>query len=508
MKTKKTNTVAIIITLILAIFVFLVGFTNKKFEQLPLKYQIYLDGKSIGVINDSNELYALINKEQSAIKDQYNVDQVYPPKGFEIEKYISYDEKVNSVDEIYDQIKNSKDFTIKGYTITISTPPTDNEDAKVSARINVLDKSVFEESINRLINSFIAKDKYDAYMSDSQTPIKETGSLIENIYFNENISIKEAYLSIEDKIFTDSESLTRYLMFSDENASEDYTVQKGDTIASIANAHERNTNEFLIANPKFKNENNMLAVGEVVNVALIKPLITIVVDEYIVEDTEVKYDTEIKYDSSKSSSYKKVEVEGKNGIQRVAKHVQVTNGAVSEGGVIDKDNTYMIREVVNEVITRGNKSYNPGSGEFGNFGTYVDDGTNWAWPTNYPYILSSPYGWRWGTIHNGQDITGTGYGSPIYSVGNGVVRFAGYGGYVGGRAGLNIVIEHPNGYWSVYAHLSDVYVTEGQTVTRKQKIGAMGHSGVATGTHLHFSIVDGVPYDGGKFFDPMQLWKK
>lgn len=503
MNTKKTNTVAIITTLILAIFVFLVGFTNKKFEQLPLKYQIYLDGKSIGVIDDSDELYELINQEQSAIRDQYNVDQVYPPKGFEIEKYISYDSKTNSVNDIYDQIKNSKDFTVKGYTITIATPANENEDAKVSARINVLDKKVFEESINKLINSFIPKEKYDAYMNDSQAEIKETGSLIENIYFNENITIKESYLSTDDKIFTDSDSLTKYLMFSDEDANENYTVQKGDTISSIANDHERSTNEFLIANPKFKNANNLLAVGEVVNVALIKPIITLVYDEYVVEDTEVKFDTEVKYDSSKSSSYKKVEVEGRNGIQRVAKRVQVTNGTISEGGVIDKDNTYMIRDVVNEVITRGNKSYNTG-----NMGIMVDEGGNWAWPTNYPYILSSPYGWRWGTIHNGQDITGTGYGSPIYSVGSGVVRFAGYGGYVGRLAGLNVVIEHPNGYWSVYAHLSDAYVTEGQTVARKQKIGAMGNSGAATGTHLHFSIVEGVPYDGGKFFDPMKLWSK
>ena len=505
METKKTNTVAIIITLILAIFVFLVGFTNKKFESLPLKYQIYLDGKSIGVINDSKELYALINKEQSAIKDQYNVDQVYPPKGFEIEKYVSYDNNVNTVDEIYDQIKNSKDFTIKGYTITIATPATDSEDAKVSARINVLDKKVFEESINKMINSFIPSDQYEAYMNDTQPEIKETGSLIENIYFNENITIKEAYLSTQDKIFTDSETLTKYLMFSDENASEDYTVQKGDTIESIAFDKERSTNEFLIANPKFKNANNLLAVGEVVNVALIKPIITLVYDQYVVEDTEVKYDTEIKYDSSKSSSYKNVEVEGVNGIQRVAKRVQVTNGTVSEGGVIDKDNTYMIKEVVNEVITRGNKSYNYGEGNYGN---YVDVGGNWAWPTNYPYILSSPYGWRWGSMHYGQDITGTGYGSPIYSIGAGVVRHAGYGGIAGRLAGMNVVIEHPNGYWSVYAHLADVYVTEGQTVSRKQKIGAMGHSGAATGTHLHLSVSVGEPYNGGSYFNPMKLWSK
>ena len=500
---QKNKTKAIIITLILAIFVFLVGFSNKKFEQLSLKYKVYLDGQTIGVIDSSDELYKLINKEQSNIKDHYNVDQVYPPKGFEIEKYVTYDNNTNSVSEIYDQIKNSKDFTVKGYTVTISTPATEDKDAEVKERINVLDKSIFEESVNKLIRSFISSDKYDAYMNDTQAEIKDTGSLIENIYFQENITIRESYLSIEDKIFTNSEDLTMYLMFGDENASEDYVVQKGDTIESIAFDKERNTNEFLIANPKFRDASNILAVGEVVNVALIDPVMSLIYDEYVVEDTEVKYDTEIKYDTSKSSSYKKVEVEGQNGIQRVAKRIQVTNGTISEGGVIDKDNTYMIKDVVNEVVTRGNKSYN-----YGNYGTYVDDGTNWAWPTNYPYILSSPFGYRWGSLHVGQDITGTGYGSPIYAIGSGIVRHAGYGGLAGKLAGMNVVIEHPNGYWSVYAHLSDVYVNEGQTIGRKQKIGAMGHSGAATGTHLHLSVSKGKPYNGGQYFDPMKLWSK
>ena len=121
---KKNKSVAIIITLILAIFVFLAGFTNKKYEQLPLKYRIYLDGKSIGIINDNSELYALINKEQSHIRDEFNVEQVYPPKGFEIEKYVTYNDEVRSVEDVYNEIKNSKNFTVKGYTATISSKAT------------------------------------------------------------------------------------------------------------------------------------------------------------------------------------------------------------------------------------------------------------------------------------------------------------------------------------------------------------------------------------------------
>ena len=500
----KKSIMPVIITIIVALFVFYMGLTNKGVENLDTKYKVYLDGNEIGLINDTNNLYSLINEEQSTIKSKYNVDQVYPPKGFEIEKYVSYNDNISSANDIYDKIKNSKSFTLKGYVITVSSPATEKEDAKILFKVNVLDKKVFDDSIKDIISTFIPYDKFEAYMKDEQQEIKDTGSIIENVYFKENITIKEAYISTEEKIFTKSDDLTRYLMFGDENANKDYTVKKGDTIASIADENQLNTSEFLIANPKFTSATNMLAIGEKVNVALINPKLSLVYDTYIVEDTEVKYDTETKYDNSKSSSYKKVEQQGRNGIQRVAKRTQVVNGEASQGAVIDKENTYMIRDVVNEIVVKGNKSYNYGSA---NIGTYYDDGSNWAWPTNVPYTLSSPFGWRWGSMHVGQDITGTGYGSPIYSIGSGIVRSAGWGGMVGNAAGNNVVIEHPNGYWSVYAHLSDVNVSVGQNVSRKEKIGSMGRTGAATGVHLHLSVSIGQPYNGGKWIDPMKLLK-
>ena len=499
---KKNRIKAIIITLILAVFVFLVGFTNEDNKLLTVKYQVYLDGNAIGIISDTKELYALINKEQSQIKDEYNVDQVYPPKGFEIEKYLTYNNNITSVSDIYNQIKNSKSFTVKGYTATISAQENENEDPKVKFKVNVLDKKIFEDAINNLIKSFVNNDEDQAYISGNQIEIKDTGSLIENIYFSENITIKENYLSIDDKIFTNSDDLTKYLLFGSENATKNYVVKKGDTIASISEANKLNTSEFLIENPQFKKATNMLAVGDIVNVAILQPKLTLVTESYLVEDTEVKYDIDIKYDSTKPLSYRVVETKGENGIQRVAKHVTYLNGAITEESEIDKEHTYMLKETINEVIVRGNMNYqNQTSGH------YVDNGMTWAWPTNSPYILSSPYGWRWGAMHDGQDITGTGYGSPIYAAQDGEVISSGWGGMVGSDAGLNVVIDHKNGYITVYAHLSDTFVNVGDKVARKQKIGAMGKTGVATGTHLHFAVwVGGIPYNGGRAINPMQLW--
>lgn len=504
---KRNKLITAILTLIFAVVLFLVGFTNKIYkDSASLKYQVYLDGETIGLISDTKELYSLINQEQSELKDKYKVDQVYPPKGFEIEKYLSYDNNLTSVNDVYNKIKDSKSFTVKGYIITISSPATETEEAKILYRINVLDKKIFEESIQNFVKSFVSTDRYLAYINDEQSEIKDTGSKIESIYFNENITIKESYLNTADKIYTTVEDLTKFLVFGDNNEEKPYKVQKGDTIASISDANKLNPVEFLIANPTFASENSMLAVGQTVNVSLINPQLTLIDNEYIIEDTEVKYETEVKYDSSRYPSYKKVETQGQNGIQRVAKHVQIVNGEIADGTVIDKEHTYMLKEVTNEVVIRGSKQYSGGGSSQGS-GIKIDTGGSWAWPTNYPYVLTSPYGWRWGAMHDGQDISGTGYGSPIYAIGDGVVRASGWGGMVGSSAGLNVVIEHPNGYWSVYAHLSQTYVKVGDTVSRKQTIGAMGHTGVAFGTHLHLGISIGKPYNGGRFINPLLLYR-
>ena len=60
---------------------------------------------------------------------------------------------------------------------------------------------------------------------------------------------------------------------------------------------------------------------------------------------------------------------------------------------------------------------------------------------------------------------------------------------------------------SLYFAGSKLYVSVGQEVSRAQIIAAMGHTGVAYGTHLHFGVYVGKPYNGGYSVNPMRLWK-
>lgn len=111
---KKISFLTCTIISIIAIALLSLDFyTNKNYERATSKYQVYLDGNKIGLISSKNELYDLINQKQSEIKKEYNVNQVYPPKGFQIIRQNTYEQNETTVEDIYDIIQEDKAFTLK-----------------------------------------------------------------------------------------------------------------------------------------------------------------------------------------------------------------------------------------------------------------------------------------------------------------------------------------------------------------------------------------------------------
>ena len=140
----------------------------------------------------------------------------------------------------------------------------------------------------------------------------------------------------------------------------------------------------------------------------------------------------------------------KNGLQRVTSKIQKVNGQI-ESSVINESATERLKEPVKEIIVKGKKQNSYSSG-MDITGTTKVEGY-WKWPTATPYTINSPYGYRWGVLHDGVDIGG-GYGSPIYAANNGVVVQSS-SKYDNGQF---VVINHNNGYYTMYAHLSARYV--------------------------------------------------
>ena len=119
-------------------------------------------------------------------------------------------------------------------------------------------------------------------------------------------------------------------------------------------------------------------------------------------------------------------------------------------------------------------------------------------PCRYRRISSKFTKKRWHPIlhryrpHHGIDYANR-VGTPIWATYDGVIKYAGWvRGY-----GRYIEIRHPNGYTSVYGHLSRIKVKNGQRVKKRQVIGLMGSSGMSTGPHLHFGIKR-----GGRWINP------
>ncbi|MEU8525320.1 MULTISPECIES: LysM peptidoglycan-binding domain-containing M23 family metallopeptidase [Streptomyces] len=114
--------------------------------------------------------------------------------------------------------------------------------------------------------------------------------------------------------------------------------------------------------------------------------------------------------------------------------------------------------------------------------------------------VSTPYrmaGSMWSSgYHTGADFIAS-TGTSVRAVGPGTVVSAGWGGAYGNE----IVIQHADGSYSQYAHLSSLAVSAGETVTGGQQIGLSGSTGNVTGPHLHFEIRTGPSY--GSDVDPL-----
>jgi len=117
-------------------------------------------------------------------------------------------------------------------------------------------------------------------------------------------------------------------------------------------------------------------------------------------------------------------------------------------------------------------------------------------------MVTSPFGWRINPLtgrgkdfHTGIDVANQ-YGTPIKASRTGVVIWAGWKtGY-----GLCVIIDHQDGYGTVYAHMSRIAVKSGQKVSAGTVVGYEGSTGWATGPHLHFEIrIQGEPTNPAKF---------
>jgi murein DD-endopeptidase MepM/ murein hydrolase activator NlpD len=335
-----------------------------------------------------------------------------------------------------------------------------------------------EKTANALLQR--VKNKYVPVSTGAKKPAVEVKSLSLNsdstamaavakpqrtvtaVTFAEQVKMETTQLDTAK--LSDPEELYRKLT-EGEPIPRKYTVKKGDCIGCIASKF--NVSEDLIYKNNTWIKNDNIKIGDVIDLSESKPpILNVNSQEQVTQIENIDPPIEYKKSASMKAGQSKVLREGTAGKQQVTYRLTKRNGSMTEEEQIAKQ---VLNVPIPTLILKGTKVIRgEGSGKF-------------SWPVIGARITSY-MGMRWGQMHKGIDIVGD---SSILAADEGVIEFAGYnsGGY-----GNEVIINHNNGFETLYGHMKSIKVKEGQIVEKGEVIGIMGNTGHSTGTHLHFEV--------------------
>ena len=302
----------------------------------------------------------------------------------------------------------------------------------------------------------------------------------EDVAFEKEISY-EPGLYISDSIVDEKEIIE--LLNSNKTEASYYTVQEGDSLPAISDKTGFSSKELTELNPQIANDDYVFRTGAKILITREVPFLSVSVSRTEVYEVEVPYETEYTTNDTTYQGVLTTVQVGEPGVNQITAKVYYVNGKEVRRTIIA---TRRIKNPVNEIISEG--TLPPQSSHVST--DSVDIGKMFIWPV--PTGELCEWGWWDGgyTGHTGVDISAS-YGDDVYAGASGTVIFSGWdnGGY-----GYCVIIQHGEEYGylrTLYAHNSQLYLTEGQQVVQGQCIGAIGETGRAYGPHCHFEVRNG-----------------
>ncbi|NHN30892.1 LysM peptidoglycan-binding domain-containing M23 family metallopeptidase [Paenibacillus agricola] len=246
-----------------------------------------------------------------------------------------------------------------------------------------------------------------------------------------------------------------------------YKVLPGDCVSCIAAKFKLDQAVIYSNNPQVAH--HKLQIGEELDLTVLRPLLSLKTIEQRIVSAEVPFNNEYIEDAALATGVQEVVTAGVPGLKQMKIQTTRIDGELIREEQIEET---IVRPATQALVKKGTKRI-PGIGN----GQFV-------WPV-YRAKLTSGYGSRWGGFHPGMDLQSE--QSGIMASDHGSVSFAGWKtGY-----GNCIIIDHHNGYSTLYGHLSKISVDVDERIQKGDKIGIMGDTGQATGVHLHFEIRKG-----------------
>ncbi|WP_391118707.1 peptidoglycan DD-metalloendopeptidase family protein [Psychrobacillus sp. L3] len=456
-KSKMMKKVAVSILLISCLS-FNMAFANEgKKSTLKEVYHIYSNGQYVGTLSDKKEIQKIIEQKEQATSTQYEDFSIKAGSNLSIVPEQVFTQSTN------DEATLKKLVKIIEVEATAFALSVNDEMA-----VYVKDLNAYQEVIRKLKLHFVTEEELNL-LEERKSPheslpeLKEDETRIADIILEEKVSGVTVSVTPE-KIVTPEDAVK--LLLDGTLEQEEYKVTAGDVLGKIASKYNLSTAELMKNNPGIT-DTTVLQIGQVLNVTVLKPIVNVEVqyEKKLVE--VIKHTKTVVENDEMNKGDTKVKQEGSDGKKIATYLVRQKNGIQVGRSIIEET---ILVEPKENIVLKGTKVIpSRGSGVF-------------VWPAEGGYI-SSQMGYRWGRKHEGIDIARPS-GFTIKVTDNGVVVAAGWDGTYGKR----VIVDHQNGYKTTYAHLSSISVSEGDVVPQGSKLGDMGSTGRATGTHLHFEV--------------------
>lgn len=417
-------------------------------------YHVKLDGQEIGIVSDNKIIDEYKQRKPQEVQQKFpDVHVVLKTNGVTYEPERAYNVE-------------SDDSAVLATLDKLLVPQPVGIELKVDGKTIAIvkDQQTADQILEQVSAPFAPKAKETAKVAALSTGLGEdittAPSELEKVEFVQQVDTKE--VPIEPNDLAKPEDVVKKLKTGDVQPAK-YTVVEGDCVSCIAKKLGITKQFIYDKNPGLQDDK--LKIGNQLDVTVLKPTLSVKTTERVVQNQEIQYDTEYVKDDSLRVGVVQPITEGKNGLKKVTIQVTKVDGLMTEEKLVNEE---IIDNPVMAKVKKGTKVIQgEGSGKF-------------AWPVVSPSI-SSTFGMRWGKLHKGIDITGN---KNIMTADNGKVTETGYKSDYGNY----IIINHLNGYETLYGHLSKITTTEGTIVEKGDKIGIMGSTGDSTGVHLHFEI--------------------
>ncbi|HCT64567.1 MAG TPA: metalloendopeptidase [Lachnospiraceae bacterium] len=319
----------------------------------------------------------------------------------------------------------------------------------------------------------IVKDNDTAQIVLNSIKLKFDSKQERNAQFSEDVKIADIYVMPE---MIQSEQGAVSMLLTSVNTVKEYTVKRGDTLWEIADNNNMLVEKLAEINTDI---GDCLKPGQVIRLVAPKSIVNVKTIEYTQIKEDTPYETKFESDPNRVKGERKVLAYGTIGKKLYKIQIVKQNGVEVSRTVL---NEQLIQEAKTEVIAIGTKA------------NVAKTGTG-AFKVPVFGSITSRFGYRWGSVHEGVDISGK-MGQPIYAADGGKIIFSGVeSGY-----GNLVKIGHGNGLVTYYGHCSKLLVKVGQSVSKGDQIALIGSTGHSTGPHLHFEVrKNGVPTDPMKY---------